>query len=128
MIEATLRHHRILVAEDEYMIADEFCAELAEAGAVVIGPVATIQGALELIASEPEIDGAVLDINLGGEMIFPAAELLMERGVPIVFATGYDAIAIPTRFAHVARCEKPVNLIKVLRTIERVMAAGSIAS
>ena len=121
MAESALHDCRILVAEDEYLIADEFCMELGEAGAVVVGPAGTVEDALQLIASAPALDGAVLDVNLRGETVYPAADLLIERGVPFVFATGYDASIIPSRFGHVARCEKPVSIAKVVRAIGRAV-------
>lgn len=117
MIEQNLRNCRILVVEDEYVVADELATELNEAGAVVLGPVGTLEGAIGMIAAEARIDGAVLDVSVGGNMIFPAADLLLERNVPFVFATGYDASSIPLRFGHVTRCEKPVDMRRVTQTI-----------
>lgn len=76
---------------------------------------------MERIRSEPRIDGAVLDLNLGGDSALPAADLLMERAVPLVFTTGYDATSIPKRYGHIARCEKPVSIAKLARAIGRVI-------
>ena len=121
MPERTLRDCRILVAEDEYMLADELCAELVDVGAVVLGPAGTLEDALDLISANSHIDGAILDVNLQGKMIFPAADLLGERKVPVVFTTGYDASVIPSRFLHVARCEKPVNIVRVTQAIGRAV-------
>ena len=123
MNDATLTDRHILVVEDEYTIADEFCTELEEAGAVVVGPAATIEDALTLITSRPTLHGGVLDINLRGEKSFVAADLLMELGIPFVFTTGYDASSIPSRFDHIARCEKPVTTAKVVRALGRAMRA-----
>ncbi|MCC2976651.1 response regulator [Sphingomonas sp. PL-96] len=89
MPEATLRGCRVLVVEDEYMLADELQMELSDAEVIVLGPIGTLEDALDLIRSEPHIDGAILDVNLRGEMASPAADLLIERGVPFVFTTGY---------------------------------------
>lgn len=119
MLERTLRHCRILVVEDEYMLADELQRELEDAGAIVLGPVGAVEDAIDLIASEREIDGAVLDVNLGGDLVYPAAEMLMERSVAFVFTTGYDASTIPARFEHVVRCEKPINLRKITQAVGR---------
>lgn len=124
MRERTLENCRILVVEDEYMLADELQVELGDAGAVVFGPVGTVDDAVALIASDQELDGAVLDVNLGGEMVFPAADLLVEHSVPFVFTTGYDASSIPQRFTHIVRCEKPVNIRKVTQTIGRLVHSG----
>ncbi len=121
MSDRTLRDCRIMVAEDEYMLADELCTELSDAGAIVLGPAGTVEDAVGLISAQPHIDGAILDVNLQGEMIFSVADLLAGRKVPFVFTTGYDASVIPARFAHVARCEKPVNMTKIRRAIGRAV-------
>lgn len=123
MAETTLKNCRVLVVEDEYMLADDLRAELEDREAVVLGPVGRLEDAIALIRAEADIDGAVLDVNLGGDAVFPAADLLMTRGVPLVFTTGYDASAIPDRYAHVARCEKPVNIAKVAKAIGRQIHA-----
>ncbi len=121
MPDPVLQGCRILVAEDEYMLADDLCAELSDAGATVVGPAGNVGDALNLIGSGMEVDGAILDINLRGEMIFPAADLLAGRGVPFVFTTGYDASAIPNRFGAIARCEKPVDMAKVVQALGRAI-------
>ena len=121
MADVTLRDCRILVVEDEYMIADEFRMELEEAGAVVVGPTATGEDALRLIATGPKLDGALLDVNLGGTMSFAAADRLMRDGIPFIFTTGYDASSIPGRFDRIPRCEKPVSINKVVRAIGRAV-------
>jgi hypothetical protein len=54
-------------------------------------------------------------------MVYDVAEQMMERGLPFVFATGYDASAIPPRFAHVILCEKPISMKRVAQAIGRVM-------
>ena len=105
-----LRGRQLLVVEDEYMIADDLSRALQERGASVIGPAGSVEDALELLQTEPRIDGAVLDINLRGECAYPIADALRARGVPFVFATGYDAWAIPEIYAGVPRLEKPVNI------------------
>lgn len=123
MAERSLRGCRILVVEDEYMLADELEMELGDAGAVVIGPAGTVKDALAFIGSEQHLDGAVLDVSLRGDFIFPAADILIERGVPFVFTTGYDASIMPSRFQHVVRCEKPVNIRKITQALGRVIDA-----
>ena len=124
MSNVTLQGCRILVAEDEFMIADEFCMELEEVGVVVVGPTATVDETLRLIASVPRLDGAILDVNLGGTMCFAAADRLMGDGIPFIFTTGYDASSIPDRFGHISRCEKPVSITKVVRAIGRAVQPG----
>lgn len=86
----SLLGRRILVAEDEPLVALELEATLRGLGCEVLGPAATLEEALRLATAPSErIDAAVLDINLAGRASFPAADALAKRGVPIVFATGY---------------------------------------
>ena len=98
---------RILVVEDEYLIADDLCHALGEAGATVVGPATSVAQALALIGEE-SIDGALLDVNLNGEQGYPVADMLAGRCVPFVFATGYGAGTLPERFAGVTVCCKPI--------------------
>lgn len=108
-----LTGRRVLIVEDEYLIADDLQRVLHAQGAAVAGPVAEVAEALALIAGPDRIDGVVLDINLGGEV----ADALVRRGVPFVFATGYDWGTIPPRFAEIVHCEKPVEPDCVVRAL-----------
>lgn len=109
MTGRTLNGCRVLVAEDEYLLANDIAHALVEAGAIVLGPVPSIEEALALVLSEPHIDLALLDINLRGEMIFAVADALADRGTAFAFATGYDSWTLPDRFAAVPRLEKPIR-------------------
>jgi DNA-binding response OmpR family regulator len=117
---------RVLVVEDEFLIADELCMVLRDAGAQVIGPVGHIEAALSHAADPEPIDAAVLDLNLAGVPAFPVADALARRAVPMVFSTGYDAVAIPPRFADVATCIKPMSLTTLVDVL-RAQIAGSAA-
>jgi CheY-like chemotaxis protein len=105
---------RILVAEDEYFIAEEIVEFFETAGASVIGPAQTVGDALALVTDGKALHGAVLDICLHREMVYPVADELTKRGVPFVFTTGYDKSTLPARFSAVARCEKPVDPDQIL--------------
>jgi CheY-like chemotaxis protein len=105
----TLSGRHVLVVEDEYFIADDLVCAFEACGARVLGPVATLQDALALVAETERIDCAVLDINLQGDMVYPLADALARRGVPFVFATGYNGAMIDQRYVGVPRCEKPVS-------------------
>jgi CheY-like chemotaxis protein len=124
MSEISSLHGRcVLVAEDEYLLAEDLRERFEEAGATVLGPVPSLGEALALIEAEAKIDGAVLDLNLAGEMVFPAADALSKRGVPFVFTTGYDERTMPERYGHVTRCEKPFEPADLVRALIREMAA-----
>ncbi|MHC4046743.1 response regulator [Bradyrhizobium sp. 23AC] len=81
---------RILVVEDEYLIALELDTELRAAGYRVMGPVPDIDGALELLKVERP-DAAILDVNLAGKWVTPVAETLRSMSVPFILASGYVA-------------------------------------
>jgi CheY-like chemotaxis protein len=109
---------RLLVVEDEYLIAADLAATLEEAGAEVVGPAGTVTDALELIQSLGErLDAAILDVNLQGERVYPVADALAARGVPYVLATGYDAASIAPAYADAPRCEKPVDRLQLARLL-----------
>lgn len=112
-----LANCRLFVVEDEYFIADDIAQALRRLGAEVIGPAADQDEALGLLAMAGRVDGAVLDINLHGRSIYAVADLLRARGVPLVFATGYDASAIPSGFEAVPRWEKPFDADRLARSL-----------
>jgi CheY-like chemotaxis protein len=84
-----LAGRRILVVEDEMMIAMLVEDMLLELGCTVVGPVHALAEALELARTEPGLDAALLDVNLAGQPVFPVADALREKGVPAIFSTGY---------------------------------------
>jgi CheY-like chemotaxis protein len=89
MIDTTeLGGLRVLVVEDEMMVSMLIEDMLTDLGCTVVGPAARLDEAFDL-ARAADIDCAVLDVNLGGQPIFPLADLLRERGLPFAFATGY---------------------------------------
>jgi DNA-binding response OmpR family regulator len=90
--QTTLRDKRVLVVEDEAIVAMMVEDELADAGAKVIGPASSVEEALRLIegaTSDGGLSVAVLDIHLGGERVLPVADRRAVLGVPFLFATGY---------------------------------------
>ena len=117
----SLQDRIILLVEDEYMLADDVRQELEGSGATVLGPVPDVAGAMELLAANEEIDGAVLDVNLGGSPSFPIADALIGRDIPFVFSTGYDSHALPERYQLILRCEKPAPTGLISATLSRLM-------
>jgi DNA-binding LytR/AlgR family response regulator len=113
----------LLVVEDEYLIAADLTASLESLGVEVIGPAASVDEALSLVDKNSDrLDGAVLDINLGNERVYPVADVLTARGVPFVFTTGYDAVVVPTAYATAPRCEKPVDKTQLVRWLSNRIA------
>ena len=105
---------RVLVVEDEYLVARDIQRALERAGAEVIGPVARLNEALGLLAGRRDLTAAVLDVKLADGMVFPVADALRRRGVPFVFATGYDAASMPPGYRATLRCDKPCDAQAVL--------------
>jgi CheY-like chemotaxis protein len=107
MASQTLRDRRILVVEDEYLIAMMLSDALESVGSVVVGPVPSVEKAITTIASDPDIDAAIVDINLGGAMAYPVADALLARNIPFVFTSGYEADVLRTRYPRIRNCQKP---------------------
>jgi CheY-like chemotaxis protein len=114
---------RVLLAEDEFLIAEDLTSALSAAGATVIGPAYTVADALRLIESGGDLDGAVLDINLKGEVAFPVADALLSRGIPFVFTTGYDEQYLKGQYEGVIRLEKPIDPAKLVDVLLQVKRA-----
>lgn len=102
-----LAGRRVLIVEDEYLIAIEVKRWLRTAGATVAGPVPSAEQAFDLIEDE-SIDAAVLDLNLGdGDTAYPVADRLAALGVPYLFATGDMRVADTSAYRGRPRLEKP---------------------
>jgi CheY-like chemotaxis protein len=111
---------RVLVVEDEMIVA--MCLEdsLTSMGAEVVGPAMRLDAAVELARSEG-LHGAVLDINLHGERSYPVADILQERGVPFVFATGYGHAEGYNGFNDVPVLKKPYRDSELASLLTAVM-------
>jgi CheY-like chemotaxis protein len=120
--DTPLQGSRILVVEDEYYLADEARMILSQVGADIIGPVPTVQQANAVLASNERIDGALLDVNLRGELVFELADALQARGIPFAFATGYDGDVLPDRFADRRVLGKPVRPEELIGAVEALVA------
>lgn len=112
-----LAGRRLLVVEDEYLLARQLARELRALGAEVVGPAASVAQALALIAAQAPLDGAVLDMNLRGELAHAVADALVAREVPFVIASGFDSGVVAERHAGAPRREKPVEVAEVARLL-----------
>jgi DNA-binding response OmpR family regulator len=118
-----LSRRRILVAEDEVIIAAELAAAIAEAGGQVVGPVASVSEALALLERET-VHAAILDVRLVDGDVSPIAELLLQRGVVVVF---HSASPVPrgiiNRYDDVVVCPKPMQSDHVVYNLAVLMSA-----
>jgi DNA-binding response OmpR family regulator len=121
-----LAGRRVLIVEDERTIAENLAFEITAEGGKVVGPVATVNAALDAIANNTGLDGAILDLNLTGEMAFPVADALAARHIPFVIMTGFDARAVvPARHASVSCLQKPVTPYSICRELEAIFDASN---
>ena len=97
---------RLIIVEDEALVAMMLEDMLADLGCVVVGAAADVSHGLALV-EENQLDAAVLDVNLGGEKVYPVAERLRARRVPFIFSTGYGLRGIATQFARIPTLAKP---------------------
>jgi CheY-like chemotaxis protein len=110
---------RVLVVEDESLIAMLVEDGLETLGYEVVGPVGTVDAALRIVEQTP-FDLALLDINLGGKQSFPIAEALESRGIPYVFLTGYDRSSLPLAFQHRFGLQKPFRMSALQQALEKL--------
>ncbi|EGE58905.1 response regulator [Rhizobium phaseoli] len=123
MTDGVLQGRHVLVVEDEFMLAEDMSQQLVDAGAVVIGPAQSLERAFELMAMPDVLDAAVLDVNLHGKSVYAVADMLLERHVPLVFTTGYDASTLPERFRSTSCYSKPVDMPQLMLTLQTTIEA-----
>src|SRR5262249_11946970 len=103
---AELRAQRVMIVEDEALIAMVLVENLQEMGLSAVRAYSRVADAFE---GAQAIDAAILDVNLGGDPVYPVAEMLSARSIPFVFMTGYGSASIDPRFAHVPVLQKPIE-------------------
>lgn len=114
---------RLLVVEDEMLIALMIEEMLRDLGHAVVGPIGGVRPALQLLEERAaELDGAVLDVNLNGETVYPVADALRARDLPFVFVTGYDPTGIEGRYAAVPVLQKPFRPEQLGRLVSAAIA------
>lgn len=123
---ASLEGLKVLVVEDEMMVSMLIEDMLSDLGCQVVGPASRLEEAIAL-ANEAELDCAVLDVNLGGQPIFPLADLLREKGAPFAFATGYGDAGLREVDRGSPVLQKPFregDLARVLGELRTAASAG----
>ena len=122
-----LARKRVLVVDDEMLIALETERKLLKAGCTVIGPAARLAPAIAM-AREEAPDAAVLDVNLAGSMVWPLAEELSSRGIPFVLVSGYgSALEVPKGLEKVPRLGKPLSEADLIKALASVVMSSQAA-
>lgn len=102
----SFRGLRVLVVEDWWIVAQELRARLEQLECEVVGPAPSVEKALAL-ASTASFDCAILDVDLNGKRVYPVADLLMAKGIPFFFATGFDSPHVTDNYRDVPQLRKP---------------------
>jgi CheY-like chemotaxis protein len=113
-----MRPKRILVVEDEFLIALDIAGVLEDNGLVVVGPFAGTSEALAALTQQP-VDGALLDANLGGQPVGHVADALSARKVPFAFVSGYGRERLPPRYREAPLVRKPFTGADLLAVVSR---------
>ena len=125
MSDVPLQGQRILSAEDNALLALSMHDILRRAGAEVVGPAGTLHDAEQLAASE-RITLAMLDIKLNSTEIWPAARILVSRGVPILFCSGhFDQNTLPAEWAGHPILVKPARPSRIIDRITQMLARNT---
>jgi CheY-like chemotaxis protein len=113
---------RVLVVEDEMMVAWLLEDMLADLGCAVVGPAGSVNQALAMIDAGEAIDVAVLDVNLNGQTSYPVADALAARGVPFVFSTGYDKDRLLEDYRTFPVLQKPYHQSELGDTLAKLLS------
>jgi DNA-binding response OmpR family regulator len=116
-----LQGRRILLVEDDIMISVLLGDALAEFGYEIVGPATRLAKAVELAATEA-IDAAILDLDVAGKQVYPAAEKLAARGIPFAFVTGHRADAVVEIYRERPRLQKPFAVEELVRALELMLS------
>jgi CheY-like chemotaxis protein len=122
--DETLMGRRVMVVEDETMIAMLVEDMLRDLGCAVIGPAHGLEGAMALADSGQAIDAALLDVNLSGQSVFPVADALRARGIPMIFSTGYGDGGLRHIDAGAPVLQKPFRAADLARALGEAMKPG----
>lgn len=120
-----LLNKRILIVEDEALIALSLEQLVSAAGGEVVGTAYSLQRALDMAKREKPIDGALIDLNLAGESGKPVADLLKQLGVPFIFLTGYGRKGLPAGYADLPVVSKPFDGPEVVSALSQAMAPAA---
>ncbi|HXW70348.1 MAG TPA: response regulator [Methylocella sp.] len=116
---------RLLIVDDEPLVAELLLTWLADLECEVAGPADGVESALRLLSEGQAVDGAILDVTLADGDSYPIADALRSRGIPFAFATGHDHAEFAERFDGVLTLPKPFSFEDVQKTVAHLLAAGA---
>ena len=117
---------RVLIVEDESLVAMLLETILEDMGCVPVGPAATVEEGLQVAGGDESLDAALLDVNVAGKQVFPIAEALKARGVPFVFSTGYGEGGLPDEWRGQATLQKPFTEAAVRDALMKAMGLADV--
>lgn len=112
---------RVLIVEDEFLIADDLARALRSAGADPVGPVSSVDDAEQLVR-QGHVDAAIIDLNLRGEMASDFAQRLAATNLPCLIVSGYGGDALPESVSDIPQLEKPVSPASVIQALANRLA------
>ena len=118
---ANIKGTRILIVEDEFLIADDLARAIRNSGGRPVGPVSTVREAEDMVRNSP-VDAAIIDLNLRGEMASEFIKKLAATGRPCLIVSGYGEDAVPEGVTATSRLEKPVSPTVVIEALSRELA------
>lgn len=121
-----LNGRRVLLVEDESLVAMLLETILEDMGCLPVGPIATVDEALEVATNDPALDAALLDVNVAGRQVFPVAAVLKARGVPFVFSTGYGEGGLPDEWKGQATIQKPFTEDAVRQALGKALNVANV--
>ena len=117
---------RVLIVEDESLVAMLLETILEDMGCTPIGPAATVDEGLKMAADGEPVDAALLDVNVAGKQVFPVAQALKDRGVPFVFSTGYGESGLPDEWRGQPTLQKPFTEAAVRDALLKAMGLADV--
>ena len=120
-----LAGRKVLIVEDESLVAMLLETMLEDLGCTAVGPASNVDDGLAL-AREAAVDCALLDVNVAGTPVFPVAKALEDRGIPLIFSTGYGEGGLPDGWRGRITVQKPFTEAVIREALMRAMGVAQV--
>lgn len=121
-----LSGRRVLIVEDESLVAMLLETILEDMGCTPVGPASTVVEGMALVTGDEPLDAALLDVNVAGTQVFPVAQALKDRGVPFVFSTGYGEGGLPDEWRGQSTIQKPFTEVAIRDALMAAMGVETV--